>query len=119
MNSLTQCAIFRKIRFYEGRKPHRESYWYNNLMYGLVAYATELIGGDTWEHILQDRIFTPLGMDKTTFTHVTDMSRTDVATPYLYDNGQWRAVSSKLHRYVYINIFNIAPAFVNYDIEKC
>ena len=69
-------------------------------MYGLVSYATEIIGGDSWETTLQEKIFTPLGMDKTSFSHVADMSRADIAVPYLREpeNGNWKSVSTKLHR---------------------
>ena len=75
---------------------------YNNLMYGMLSYVSEIIGGDTWEDLMTSLLFQPTGMEGTTFTHVADLTREDIATPYLIEfwDGQWKAVSLKLHSQV-------------------
>ena len=71
---------------------------YNNLMYGMIAHLAEKVGGKSWEELLQDNIFDPLGMDNTTFTHAPDISSRDLATPYLKDGANDREISLDLHK---------------------
>ena len=72
---------------------------YNNLMYGLMSYVSEIIGGATWEELMTREVFQPIGMENTTFTHVADLTRQDIAKPYLIDfaDWEWREVSLTMH----------------------
>ena len=96
------------MRFIESNAKLRTSYQYNNLMYGMLSYVSEVIGGSTWEDLMTSKLFQPMGMNGTTFTHVVDQTRGDIAKPYLIDfwDGQWRATSLKLHGRVHC-IFSI------------
>ncbi len=39
-------------------KDMRTSYWYNNLLYGLLCHVTEAFGGGaTWEELVTSRLF--------------------------------------------------------------
>lgn len=43
-------------------------YWsYNNAAFGIAGRVIEVVSGRTYEDFIQERIFTPLGMDKTFF----------------------------------------------------
>ena len=37
----------------------------NNVMYSVLAYIIERIGDDTWENLMEQLIFAPLGMSDT------------------------------------------------------
>jgi CubicO group peptidase (beta-lactamase class C family) len=67
-------------------------------MYGLISRITEVIGGKSWEDLMVEKIFHPLGMTDSNFTHTMDLEADDVAHAYLWDGEQWREVSMFLHR---------------------
>ena len=66
----------------------RDSAVYNNQLYDLMAYVTEVISGENWEDLMTERIFKPANMSSTTFIHTMDLSNSDLARPYsLEDNA--------------------------------
>ena len=68
-------------------------------MYGLLANITERINGKaSWEELMTAKIFRPLGMTSSTFTHTADITRKDIAQPYLLDNGTYRALGLEMHK---------------------
>lgn len=93
-------TCIRRLRFLTPVAPYKTSFVYNNLMYGLISRLTEVIGGNSWEDLMDEKIFQPLGMTSSTFTHLTDLRSSRVAQPYLREptEGQWRNVSLLLHR---------------------
>jgi len=47
---------------------------------------------------MQERLFKPLGMVSSTLTHVTNLSRTDMAMPHMKrKNGEWKEVAMSFH----------------------
>jgi len=98
MQEPTREEMASKLRFFEPALPFRSSYHYNNLMYGLMTYMTEKLEDNTWEEVMTNRFFDPLGMTSTTFTHTTDLTRNDIAKPALKnDEDEWQAVSLDFH----------------------
>jgi CubicO group peptidase (beta-lactamase class C family) len=78
----TRKELFEKLRDLEPQEPMRETFLYNNLMYAGAGYIIELKSGEPWEQFVRERIFTPLGMNTTTFT-ISDMTqRPDHGVPY-------------------------------------
>ena len=61
----------------------RVKYYYNNLMYGLATYISEVLGGEKWEDLITTHFLEPLGMRNTTFVTRVNYSRSDVAWPYV------------------------------------
>ena len=54
-----------------------------------------------WEALITQKIFQPLGMTASTFTSQLDYDfETDdvMATPYLLDDGEYRAMSYNIHK---------------------
>lgn len=98
MQRPTRAEMVRKLRYFKATHQFRDSYLYNNLMYGLMTYVTETLEGRTWETLLTSNIFQPLSMENTTFTHVTDVYREDLAHPVLRnETGGWREVNLQFH----------------------
>ena len=61
-------------------------------MFGLATYMAEIIGGDSWENLVQTHLFDPLGMASSTFMTTTDPSRIDLAQGYYDYYGDLRPV---------------------------
>lgn len=62
------CAEFiKRMKHFEFSATFRARFQYNNLMYYATAYLVEKIAGQRWEDFVQDRIFSPLGMDASNF----------------------------------------------------
>ena len=51
---------------------------------------------------IQQTIFGPLGMDRSTFVDDVDFENDDVATPYVRESGQMLKASIDFVRYVYL-----------------
>lgn len=45
----------------------RERFQYNNLTPTIAGHVAEVVTGQSWEHLIRDRIFEPLGMSETVF----------------------------------------------------
>lgn len=88
--------------YIESVHPFRTSFVYSNLNYALVTYISEKLGGKSWEDLIHEELFQPLGMDSTTFASTTpDFSK--VATGYTNGPGSRHVpVSHALTRYIYI-----------------
>ena len=74
MSGYPNLNICRRIRFFEPEAPFRTGDYYNNLMYGIAGYVTEILGGGHWKDLMKTHLFDPLGM---TATHIIDDSVTD------------------------------------------
>ena len=62
--------LSRRIRFLTPVEPPRTQHVYNNNMYTLLGYVSQHIaGGTSWEDLIEEHIFSPLGMIASTFTY--------------------------------------------------
>ena len=86
--------------------PFRESYLYNNFMYGLASVVAEKLGGKSWEDLISEELYQPLGMTTSSFMTRVDLSG-DVAKGYTTDDatGSPVPVNFALNRYMYIRSF--------------
>jgi len=79
---LEREELVRRLAWLEPTKPFRAAYQYNNLMYVTAGYLEGVLAGSTWEQLVSDRIFKPLGMAESN-TSVLDSQKTDdYAKPY-------------------------------------
>lgn len=63
-NTLSQDEIVRKLRYLKPAYSLRGSYTYQNIMYLVAGKVIEKLSGQTWENFMVDRIFKPLGMNR-------------------------------------------------------
>jgi CubicO group peptidase (beta-lactamase class C family) len=63
----------------------RTAFIYNNYMIVAAAHVAELITGQTWEDLLQSRVFNALGMTGTNFSTTVTKASADHAQPYKTD----------------------------------
>lgn len=60
----------------------REKFIYNNLMFVTAGHVAEQITGESWEELLRERLFEPIGMERSNFSVETSKQDPDHALPY-------------------------------------
>ncbi len=84
----TRKAIFDRLRYLEPNTDFRTFAQYQNLMYMTAGYLAGELSGRSWEDLVQERIFLPLGMDTSLFSYRQMRQTTDHALPYKKDKEQ-------------------------------
>ncbi len=79
-------------------------YSYQNIAFSMVQPAFEGAGGASYEHLLQERLFQPLGMTATSVGLEAFAQATDRAEPHVRRLGLWSTVEVAPHYY------RLAPA---------
>ena len=81
-NEKSAEQIIRQMKYVPQAFDFRAGYGYSNLMYITAGEVIRVVAGKPWDEFVHERIFEPLGMDRTR-THVADLSTMDnVATPH-------------------------------------
>ena len=95
--------IIRRIRYLEPTRSFRGAWQYQNLMFLTAGEVVAAVSGQTWDDFVDQRIFTPLGMDRSV-TSIRELGRfKNVATPHVHVDGVATPVVHK-------NIDNVGPA---------
>ena len=95
--------ILRRVRFLRPTWSMRSRYGYQNIMYLAAGQAVAKVAGRSWDDVVRERIFVPLGMTATTTSTRPLASLQNVATPH----GD---IDDTLRILPWHNIDNIAPA---------
>lgn len=74
--------MFDRLRYMEPSDPLRQNFVYNNVMYSAVGHVLELLTGQSWETLVQQRLLDPVGMRDTVFTMPEVLTSDDHAVPY-------------------------------------
>ncbi len=81
-SELSRKDIYDRLRYMTPSDPLRQNFVYNNVMYAAAGHAMELLTGQSWESLVQQRLLDPVGMPNTVFS-IPEVSRTDdFAVPY-------------------------------------
>ena len=102
-SDLSRDQILHRVRFLEPSWSFRSQFGYQNLMYLAAGQLAAQVTGKTWDDVIRDRIFIPLGMTTSTTSTRPLASMRNVATPHTEIEDTVRAVP-------YRNIDNIGPA---------
>ena len=78
----TRRELWDRLRFLEPSAPIRTKFLYNNLMYTAAGSVVEELSGTSWEKFVQQRIFDPLGMTRSTLTIEDNLKGPEPAVPY-------------------------------------
>ena len=89
--------FYRLVRFLPAKLEFMNSYKYNNLMFGLLAYAAEKMTGKTWEESLRENLLEPLGMGAVEFSHLIGEDK-DRAVGYMQHGTDITPVPHEYHR---------------------
>jgi CubicO group peptidase (beta-lactamase class C family) len=95
--------ILRRVRFLAPSWSFRSQFGYQNLMYLAAGEVVEEVAGKSWDDVVTERIFAPLGMRASSTSVKALQGRENVATPHAKIEKQVRLIP-------YRNIDNIAPA---------
>ncbi len=68
-SSLIRKEVIAKVSFMKPQLGLREGYTYNNLMFIAAGGIMENVSGKSWEEIVSQKIFQPLGMKKSCFSN--------------------------------------------------
>ena len=85
--SRTRAEIFEKLRYLEPNASFRSRYQYQNLMFMAAGHLAERIAGRDWHGLIDERIFTPLGMVRSTTSIGETPGSGDAALPYVLHDG--------------------------------
>lgn len=90
--AFTRKELFQRLRFLEPSATFRQRYQYNNLMFVTAGHLVEQVTGQSWDSLIRQRIFTPLGMTRSNAS-VRDLPASgDFARPYMERDGRAVAV---------------------------
>jgi len=81
-STATRPELFDRLRYLEPNADIRTVIQYNNLMFMTAGYLAGQLTGTSWEEVVQDRIFAPLGMAESLFTGPAVADVVDRAAPY-------------------------------------
>ncbi|MCS6816816.1 MAG: serine hydrolase [Blastocatellia bacterium] len=95
--------IVRRIRFLKPRWSFRSRFGYQNILYLVAGQVIRAVTGKTWDEVIRERIFQPLGMTASTTSVKALRAATDVATPHARVEDVVRPIPWR-------DIDNIAPA---------
>lgn len=103
MTGMDRSELIYRMRYHELEEPFRSNYVYSNVMYmiagELVAAAAEM----SWDQFMAERLFEPLGMNRTN-TSITQISDGEnAAWPHQYIKGEVETIPRR-------NWDNAAPA---------
>jgi CubicO group peptidase (beta-lactamase class C family) len=96
--------ILRKIGLVKSNTSFRSTWEYNNIMYLAAGTASGAVAGGSWEALVQQRIFDPLGMTGANFSVTVAQQAPDHASPHEKDKDK------NLQVIPWRNLDNVAPA---------
>jgi CubicO group peptidase (beta-lactamase class C family) len=96
--------VVRRIRYLEPNSSFRSEAGYQNTMFLAAGLVTEAVAGTSWDTVIDQRIFEPLGMRRSSTSTLALEGDDNVATPHHpFDDGMIRPIA-------YRNLDNVAPA---------
>jgi len=101
--SVTRDDIVYKARFLKQAASLRSRFDYHNIMILTAGQVAARVMGKPWDDIVREKIFMPLGMNRTC-TSINDFDKyTNVSTPHRPKDGKFVPVP-------WLNIDNVGPA---------
>ncbi|HEY2027165.1 MAG TPA: serine hydrolase [Gemmatimonadaceae bacterium] len=77
--------VLHRVRFLKPESPFRSKFSYQNMMFLAAGQAAAKVAGTSWEDLLRQRIFTPLGMTSSAPSS-KGLASSDIATPHATDH---------------------------------
>lgn len=103
-NTNSRDSFLQRIQYMEPSAELRQKWQYNNFMFMLQGMVTEKLTGKSWEDNVREKIFMPLGMNRSDLS-VLDMQKDDDAA-----KGYGVKNDSIINKLDYYNIAAMGPA---------
>lgn len=99
-DTMTRDKLMMRVHKIDPKGRFRDSYYYNDLMYGIIAKISEDISSRQWEDMVTTEILSRLGMTSTNFftSPTFNPLLQDVAQGYVKDNAALYPVSYEFLR---------------------
>ncbi len=97
-------SLIQRIAYQEPFAGVRERWYYNNFMFLAQGVVAEKITGKSWEENVRERIFKPLGMERSNLSIPEMQKATDIAIGYGLKN------ETTIDKMDYYHIAGMAPA---------
>lgn len=92
-----------RLRYLEPQASFRARYVYNNMLYMVAGQVIEAVSGQAWNEFVRDRLFKPLGMDRSNLSiHDIDENE-NAAWPHQYIKGEVQTIPRR-------DFDNVGPA---------
>ena len=101
---ISRDEVLRRVRFLKPSWGFRSRWGYQNIMYLAAGEAAAKVAGSTWEALVQQRIFDPLGMTASVPIARTPERLSNFATPHGLARDSVYALAA------HMNIDDMAPA---------
>lgn len=99
-----RAELFAMLRHLEPTAQFRERFQYQNLMFMTAGILAEELTGRTWEDLVEQRIFDPLGMERANFSVAAMQDDPNHAVPHTHSGD------SEIEQIPFRNIDAIGPA---------
>ncbi len=96
--------LFELLEHLEPTKPFRSTYQYQNLMFMTAGYLAERLTNRSWEELVNEKLFDPIGMERSNFS--VDAMQKDANFSYAYSHRP----EQEIERIPFRNIDAIGPA---------
>lgn len=95
--------LFHALRYLEPSRGFREAWQYQNLMFMAAGYLVGQMRGASWEQVIRERLFGPLGMERSSMSVEDSKKDEDHALPYAEIEDEVRPIPFR-------NIDAVGPA---------
>ncbi len=111
-STLTRKQMYDRLRYLEPSKDFRSTWQYNNLMFMTAGYLAGRLADVSWEELVRQKIFVPLGMKNSNFSVTASQKTADFALPY-------QKVKEEVKEVPFRNLDEIGPAgSINSSVEE-
>lgn len=86
--AMSREELVRRARYFKLQALPREKYEYSNAGYVIIGHAMENAAAKLYEQIIEDRVFRPLGMTRTTFSDTKTLADPNHALGRWYWRGR-------------------------------
>ncbi|QLG42203.1 serine hydrolase [Paenibacillus sp. E222] len=87
-SSRSREELVNALQYLEPNEDFRNKWQYQNLMYMAAGYLVGQLKGTSWENVVQESLFNPLGMNSSVFSVDEMQNQPDFAFPYIDQNGE-------------------------------
>jgi CubicO group peptidase (beta-lactamase class C family) len=95
--------VVRRIAYIPSNTGFRTEFQYQNAMYVALGVAAGRVNGSTWDELIKQRIFLPLGMTESDTSSIDAQGSADYAMPHVLRDGKVEVIPWR-------NIDNAGPA---------
>jgi CubicO group peptidase (beta-lactamase class C family) len=106
---LTRTELVQRLRYLEPNVGFRETFQYQNLMFMTAGYLAGKVTGTSWETLVEERIFAPLGMEASNLSVDEMQEGSDFAYGYQEKMNE-KTKKDEIERMPFRNIDAVGPA---------